>query len=96
MSDAMSRLRRGLLLKALNAQYPHPMMEMAIELQTKPYYAGAPRALVRDLAYLVDSEYASRQAEKVAGATLTSYRITPQGIDVLEGSTADPGIEVAA
>lgn len=94
MSDPIARVRRGMLLAALNAQYPHPLTELALELQTRAFYAGDPRAMVRDLAYLVESGYLTRAAEKLGGREFATYKITPTGIDICEGSTTDPGIEI--
>lgn len=94
MPDDIARVRRGLLLTAAHAQYPHPLTELALELQTRAFYAGQPRELVRDLAYLVDSGYLTRGTEKVAAREFSIYRITPEGIDIVDGSTSDPGIEI--
>lgn len=95
MSDSIARIRRGLLLSAINAQYPHPQVELNLELQTRAIYAGEPKAMVRDLAYLVDSGFITRTTEKIAAREITTYRITPEGIDIVEGSTSDPGIEIS-
>lgn len=95
MSAEQSRVRRGLVLMALNAQYPLGLAEAALELQVGPFYAGDQRALVRDLAYLEDSGYLARKSVKVARQSVRSFEITPKGIDVVECSVTDPGVVIS-
>ena len=35
-----------------------------------------------------------KAAEKLGGREFATYKITPTGIDICEGSTTDPGIEI--
>jgi hypothetical protein len=87
-----SRQVRGLILSALHAQYPYPLTAIALDLQVRPFYAGDNRALVRDLAYLAEKKLIETETSTVGERQVAVTRITAAGIDVLEGTTKDPGV----
>jgi len=93
MSDINeTRLRRGLILHALHAQYPMALTKSSLEKQVGPFYEGDQRALNRDLAYLEESRFLEDRSSDIADRTIHAYRITPAGVNLVEGATKDPGV----
>lgn len=84
--------RRGLILHACHAQYPGRLMFAAIERHVMPFYVNEGGQFTRDLEYLKDSAFLSEETAEVAGRSYTSYKITPAGINLVEGTRTDPGI----
>lgn len=90
-----TRLRRGFILHALHANYPHPLARPSLERTVSPFYQNDARALERDLAYLEEKKLIERKGAEIGNRVVHSFAIEPAGIDIVEGSTADPGIEIA-
>lgn len=90
-----SRLRRGLVLQALHAQYPYPLTEAALSRQISVIYLGDERARARDVAYLEEKGFLQVERATVGAVTLRTFKITTAGVDVVEGSTKDAGVELA-
>lgn len=88
--------RRGLILLALNEQFPLPMMEAALHARVAPVFLGDERAWSKDLAYLEQRGFVKRTEETVMGRKLVTFALTPDGINVAEGSVTDPGVEIAS
>lgn len=93
-SGAILQLRRGLVLQALHAQYPLPLMQAALDRQLGSFYDGDARAYARDLAYLKEKGLITEDRQQVADRLLVSLRLTSAGVDVVEGTVTDPGVEI--
>jgi hypothetical protein len=88
-----SRELRGLILSALQAQYPYPLTELALDLQIlHPFYAQDHRAFARDKAYLAEKKLIEIESSKVGDRVVSVVRITAAGVDVVEGTVRDPGV----
>ncbi len=92
-----SRLRRGVVLLALHAQYPLTLAERALELQVRAFYVGtsADRNLARDLAYLEESGRILRNEDEIDGVPIRTWKLTPAGVRLAEGTETDPGVEIS-
>lgn len=66
--------RRGLILMALDAQYPGGLTYTSIEQQVGPFLLGEPHALDRDLAYLLEAELIKKEDVPVPTQDLLGYR----------------------
>ncbi|MCK6521847.1 hypothetical protein L6R49_10450 [Myxococcota bacterium] len=94
MADAAdTKMRRGLLLSALAAQYPSGLVERFITQQLAPMYGGEPRGLPQDLAYLAERKLIRRDETTALGMTIVTYTCTADGVCVNEGSAKDPGVQ---
>lgn len=90
-----TRLRRGLILHALHAQFPLRLSAASLQRQVGPFYQGEAKALERDLAYLEQKGALELHSDEVGGLTVRAFSITPAGIDLVERTTTDPGITFA-
>ncbi len=87
------KLLRGLILDFLHRIYPHNIEKIAI-IETF-YKDWKPKQIEKSLGYLKDKGYIEetafqhpvRKFEKVI-----AYKITPDGIDILERTKEDNGI----
>ena len=90
-----TKLLRGLILDFLHRIYPHNMEKIAI-IETF-YKDWKPKQIEKSLGYLRDKGYVEeimfphpvKKYEKI-----TVYKITPDGIDVLEKTKEDNGITI--
>lgn len=87
-----TRLRRGLILHALHAQFPMALTKSSTEKQVGPFYGGDTRSLARDLAYLEESGFLEDRSSEIGDRTVHAYKITPAGMNLVEGATKDPGV----
>lgn len=87
-------LRRGILLLALHAQFPLALTRPALDRQVGPFYAHDPVQLVRDLAYLEQKGFLVQKRARIGQHVIETATLTPAGVDVVEGTTSDPGIEI--
>jgi hypothetical protein len=93
--DALNKQLRGAILQMMKNISPTTAEENAIVAAYYQYYK--PLEIRRALQYLVDSGYLERtkaphpflRLEKIS-----TYKISPKGINVLEGDAADVGIVV--
>jgi len=85
---------RGLLVLALYAQFPGFFTDQALQNQVRVFYRGDQEALVRDIAYLQRSGYLTVTEQKLGPRRIRAYELTPQGVDIAEGSTTDPGVDI--
>lgn len=88
---------RGKILEFLKEIYPEGAEQLTI-LQVFYEYHKAEH-IDRALEYLVDKGYATRRDiphPYKKGLFLKLYRITPKGIDLQDGLSADPGVAPAA
>jgi len=86
---------RGALLQFLRDIYPEGAERRTIVSVFYQYHTY--ETIDPALGYLVDKEYASRKDVPHpyrAGDTISIYRITTKGIDLLDGIISDPAILV--
>jgi hypothetical protein len=93
-ADRLVPLRRGLLLLSVHHGYPHSVAEALLRQAVGAVYAGELPALDRDLAYMCDRGFFLRHVDHVGRSAVTSFRLSPAGVDLAEGVTADPAIHV--
>ncbi len=86
------RLRRGLVLLALEANFPNALTRDALTRAVPVFTDG--RDLDRDGAYLQGKGYIDHTSSDIGGRTYHSYRILPAGVDLVEASTTDPGVRI--
>lgn len=92
--DEMTRLRRGLVLHTLYKQYPLALADAALEASVLPAFHDDRTAYLRDRAYLADLGLIVQDGMKVAGRRLETWKLTAAGVDVVEGSTTLPGVNI--
>ena len=88
-----TKLLRGLILDFLHRIYPHPIEKITV-IETF-YKDWKPKQIEKALSYLRDKGYIEEQLishpvrkfEKIS-----VYKITPDGIDILEHTKEDHGI----
>lgn len=90
-----SPIQRGLVLHALYEQYPMSLTTVALERRVEVFYRADPRALARDLAYLEERLLIRSEKHEVGGRTFGTVQITAAGVNVVEGTTTDPGVELS-
>lgn len=97
MPDAGATIRRGAILKALDTAFEagNAMAPMLLEQAVTAYYPTS-REFERDFDYLIKKGLVTWSHETVAGQRVGFCEITPAGIDIVEGSVRDAGIEGAA
>ena len=88
------RERRGLILHALHANYPNPVTRGAIDRQVMPFYTSV-KELDRDIEYLADKGFLEKRETEIGERKIRNYEITPAGVDLVDGSTQDPGVHFA-
>lgn len=96
MSTGLSearRLQRGLVLHALQAQYPHPLTQVSLERQVA-HLIQAGGELDQVMGYLVEKGLVKAQAEKIGRHSVTTYRLTADGVDVADGSVQLAGVDM--
>lgn len=86
------RLHRGLVMHALQAQYPLPLTQTTLERQVAHFIAA--EALPAIVHYLAELGLMEVHTERVGTIQVTTYRLTAQGYDVADGSVASPGIDM--
>jgi len=85
-------IRRGLLLRKLEANYPHPLMRRLLELPDGVYADDGD--MRRDLAYLKEVRLIEESSETVAQVKVRLYRCTAAGVDVVQGHARCAGVDV--
>ncbi len=101
MNDALmngqNRIIRGRILKILNTNYPYSAGEELISnILTDAQYNISPPQVHVQLTYLEEKEYIELEFIEVPGVhRRVTAKITPKGIDLLEGNLeTDPGVDV--
>lgn len=90
-------LRRGLILQTLAPQYPVLLLTAALEQRVVEYYPDDARALSRDLAYLEEKKLIQRVQRQIAGGIDASgYKLTADGVDVVEKRVKCVGVTFGA
>lgn len=93
-----ARIIRGQILKILKVAYPGPASLQLLELTLSDrHYQLSPTEIQGHVTYLGEKGYVSSREEddRLLGVTRVLVKLTPQGIDLLEGSIgADPGVEL--
>ncbi len=95
MADQVALARRGVVLLTVHAQFPYPLTRALLERAVGPFYTGVEKDLPRDLAYLEGKGLLESESAQLGHASVTSYTCTPAGIDVVEGTVAEPGIVIS-
>lgn len=93
--DATNKALRGAILQMMKNISPTQAEENAIVAAYYQYYK--PVEIRRALVYLVDSGYLEKTKDPhpyLRLEKITRYKITPKGINLLEGDTNDVGIVV--
>jgi DNA-binding PadR family transcriptional regulator len=93
--DVLNKQLRGAILQMMNALGPTTAEENAIIAAYYQYYK--PQEIRRSLQYLVDSGYLELTRIPhpfLRHEKIRSYRITPKGINLIEGDAEDVGIAV--
>ena len=89
---------RGKILKLLSEQYPEGLER--ITLISIYYQCDKVDDIDKSLAYLCDKGYVQKKEHPQPykeNKKITFYKITPEGIDLIEGTTeAEPGIIIPA
>ena len=89
---------RGKILKLLSEQYPDGLE--LITLISIYYQCDKVDDIDKSLAYLCDKGYVQKKEHPhpyKENKKITFYKITPEGIDLIEGTTeAEPGIIIPA
>lgn len=89
---------RGKILKLLSEQYPEGLER--ITLISIYYQYDKVDDIDKSLAYLCDKGYVQKKEHPhpyKENKKITFYKITPEGIDLIEGTTeAEPGIIIPA
>lgn len=89
---------RGYILRALAKGYQYSLLtrQIANALQAEGLIISPD--ISRHIAYLVEAEYIEITTEKVtayqAYANDAVLRLTKEGIDLIEGTTEDPGVDL--
>jgi DNA-binding PadR family transcriptional regulator len=93
--DATNKALRGAILQMMKNISPTQAEENAIVAAYYQYYK--PVEIRRALVYLVDSGYLEKTKDPhpyLRLEKITRYKITPKGINLLEGDANDVGIVV--
>lgn len=86
-------MQRGVILHALHAQYPLVLLERALRQQVGELVADE-RVFTRILAYLDDKKLIELVDREIGGVRVRAYRLTADGVDVVERRRAEAGITV--
>ncbi len=93
--DATNKILRGAILQMMRAIDPTHAEESAIIAAYYQYYK--PVDIRRALGYLTDSGYLERSKDPhpyMRLEKISRYKITPKGINLLEGDAQDIGVAV--
>ena len=87
---------RGFILKLLELTHPQPTPSSAISVALVQNNLVVNPDIERYTCYLADKEYievkdVALKSLRIGGVAL---RLTPKGIDLLEGTIADPGVDI--
>lgn len=98
MNKYQNKEIRGRILKILQTNYPDPAGDFLIsEMLTDALYNISPADVKQHLDYLEGKGYIKTDKVNVKGAGIerTLCKLTPNGIDLLEGNIGpDAGVEV--
>ena len=86
---------RGIILKFLGEVYPH--MALEIDLLDMFHEDWTVKTIQQALQYLVDKGYVERIDKPLRFLQFEKkifYKLTPKGVDLLEGVVEDPGVLV--
>ena len=94
LAEEQNRLIRGRILKLLRAvNLNHIAADVLVATLTGCGHRLTIESLLAILQYLVDKSYVEVREATVEGVgSVTTARITAEGIDLLEGSVEDPGV----
>ena len=93
MRGMKKKIERGYILHALHISYPTPIPEDA--LLTGFLSVGImPDEVKKHLEYLVDKGYVERKEVEIKkiGIKSITYKLTPRGVDLVEGEIKDDTI----
>lgn len=93
--DVLNKQLRGAILQMMNNLNPTAAEENAIIAAYYQYYK--PAVIRKSLQYLVDSGYLNKTKDPhpfMRLEKITRYKISPKGINLLEGDARDVGIVV--
>ena len=96
MNDSSVQMRRGLILLALQEQSPLPLTRPSLERRVGMFYVEDDKGFLQDLSYLEGKGLLTHKSEKFDGKTIHAYSITPEGTDLCQKTTTDPGVEFAS
>ncbi|MDI3547901.1 MAG: hypothetical protein PWR10_1553 [Halanaerobiales bacterium] len=98
LTNMQNRVIRGRILKILKTNYPYPAGEELISnILTDAQYNISPPQVNAQLIYLEEKGYVKMQEADVPGLDIfrNQAKITPKGIDLLEGNIEDdPGVDL--
>lgn len=86
-------IRRGYLINALHMTYPQPISDRtALLLMIELGFSSAD--FEKDVAYLSEKGYIEVEDKKfeILPGTLRLLKLTPKGVDLVEGTIKDKGI----
>lgn len=90
---------RGIILRALQVNYPHPVGDQLLaEILLDAQYQVTPHLVSGYLTYLEDKGYIVTEVaeEKTLKIYRKLARLTPHGVDLLDGNIeADPGVRLS-
>ncbi len=91
-----NRLIRGRVLALLRVQgFSHVAADVLVATLAGCGHQLDINKLLTILQYLVDKGYVEVRREEIEGVgPITTARITARGVDLLEGSTDDPGVAI--
>lgn len=88
---------RGWILRALHIQHPESLSERNIYLTIRGFILEVTeKAISSEMRYLRDRGYVKSELKKVQSLQVEMWLhvITSDGIDIMEGTKTDPGIQV--
>lgn len=95
ITPSRSPVLRGSILQFLAEVYPERVEELSVAQIKYEYYHYSD--ILKALEYLVDRGYLDRDEQPHparAHEKVRLYRATSKGIDLVEGTTGDPGVVV--
>ena len=86
---------RGMLLKFLVHQHPHPLdVKVLYVLLDDLKYSISDEEFNSHLVYLEEKGFVRKDKRKTTGVTIEMITITPDGIDLIDGFRNDCGVDV--
>ena len=86
---------RGMMLKLLVHQHPHPLdAKVLFVLLDDLKYSISDEEFNSHITYLADKSYVKKDARKTSGVSIDMITITPDGIDIIDGFRNDCGVDV--